>query len=244
MFLALLMAVAVSPEFVLRETTPRAGYYVLADTPSLKVRSAPCDRKLAEVEALFGVSVPQFAYLRVKTQGDVARIGQRYAAGTLFTESDGVWRVISTEECHVHELVHLATRIAYGTMDAVSEEGLATMLAGDYDWVARHNVRNEARHHLKATVFTYQGMEANFRNPARSADWNWREYRLADGWMRHLRKKYGMPRLLEFFRAQAAGRDAREAFHLVYERDLDAEFTRWLYGKKGPPTTAEARHTE
>jgi hypothetical protein len=232
---ALLLAAPVFPGFTLKSSTLRGDYYVLATEPRLKLKPEKCDKRLAGIERSLGVTVPRFSYRRVKTYGDVMVHSRDnlYAGGV--ANPDG-WSIIATDACSAHELAHLAT-FMLGRADAVTEEGVASMLGGSFDWLDRWNARQRARRRGDRYADAVRRLVADPPSVDEKYDW----YLLADSWSRHLRSRFGMRKLAEYIRAQGTGATAAEAFRMVYGGELHAAFDRWLYGKKGPPKERPTR---
>jgi len=233
--LAFVLAAAALPGFALKAETPRADYYVLAGDAKLRVAPEKCDRKLAGIEKALGVRVPRFSYRRVRTETEVmTNSREQFYAGGVADPSD--WSIVAMEACSGHELTHLAT-FSIGRADDVTEEGVASMLGGDYDWVARWNARQRAKRRGDRYPAVQQRFDAHTPSVAEKHDW----YVLADAWARHLRTHHGMSSLVLYIRMQGQGKSAADAFRLVYGGDLHAAFDHWLYGKKGPPTQKPTR---
>jgi hypothetical protein len=229
MVIALLLVTALDLQLV--QHTDRADWYRMG---SLSVKPQACEAFLRKAEEELGVHVPRFTYIRVRTAAEVSDLNRDHLYVGGITEPDSR-RIISTEACSRHEIAHLVM-LELGRTDRIFEEGIATMLGGDYPVLDRWLMHQEARDLARSCRHRYRTIERSFSLDLASDQHVHQWYVLGDGWVRHLVKRHGIARLAEFFRASSVIGDSRHAFRIVYGSDLDSTFHRWLYGKhSGPP---------
>lgn len=215
---------AVLPGFTKVESTPRADYYILSEM-KLNVKPGRCEKFMEYAERRLQTRTPRFSYYRVKTIYDVAQYSDFGAvAGGIADPRANM--IVSTEACSRHEVVHMVM-FSIGRMDKVFEEGVASMLAGDYtDFQRRRQIK-------LAQGLGYRQIVRSFVRPVKSTDDLWMEYLVSDAWVRHLVDRYGTAKLAEFLKEHAT-LNAHIAFEKVYERDLDATFNSWLNEENRP----------
>jgi hypothetical protein len=145
--------------------------------------------------------------------------------------ADGVARpdsnsIYSIYDCHPHEIVHLAVH-QLGNPDAVFHEGIATMLGNAIPDMNR----GYAVDRFRKRGISYQSFRGLFDDPGQDSSATGQAYGVADGWMRHLRGRYGMTKMIEFLRATKDS-GTKEAFCDMAGMTPAESFHAWLYGKK------------
>lgn len=217
----LVLAAAVIPGFELRQETARADWYA---KPGLKIDIKKCEKFLAKTEKLFGVTVPRFTYLRVQFPEQVFALSPTHLYAEGVTDADTM-RILSTKDCHVHEIVHLVT-FQLGNPDRLLAEGIAQMLGNDNT----KEDRRIANQHAWERGDTYMAAALAINRPVsdNSEVYDW--YVLGDDWVRYLVKHYGIRKFVAFIKGNCKV-SAADAFRQVYGQELDDVFNEWLYGK-------------
>ncbi len=209
--------------FVLVAQTPRADYYTLDKKLRVDVKS--CESFLVKAEQKLGVTLPHFEYYRVASPSDVFRYSADRHYGGGFANVSPLFTV-ATEPCMKHELVHLAT-YQLGRAPHVFEEGLASLLAGDYELSDRF----DGMHYGKRMKLRFDPMNRLFVTYTGSDAYRVHiQYIVSQEFVRALVKKAGLATMCLYFR------DARDAtFTALYGATPQAAFDRWLYGDKARP---------
>lgn len=204
-----------------RAATP-AGFAVVGRTPRLtvyarqgqKVDVRRVDARLARLERQLETVAKPARYFHHERPEDVAATTGRYAGGVTFSSGE----VHATGFASDHELVHLVSN-DLGRPGAFFEEGLAVVL-GDHGRFRGEQVDRVARRLAPRLPLTRIMGRFDEREPGTG-------YAVAGSFVQHLVRRYGLPRLVQFFRATWR-HTTDAAFLQVYGRTLDEEGERWL----------------
>ncbi len=224
----------ISLKFVVYRETARGIYYrSVIETQKhgkgLKTEMGPkpntsaCDRFTEKIEHELGVRVPCFNYYMLKSVEHVAIATKLNADGVARLDSNSIYSIY---DCHQHEIVHLAVH-QLGNPDAVFHEGIATMLGNAIPNVNRGYVVDR----FMKKKMSYDQFRGLFSDPGQDRSVTGQAYGVADEWMRHLRDRYGMSRMVEFLRTTKDS-GTKEAFCDMAGMTPAESFHLWLYGKK------------
>lgn len=207
------------------DTTRGFGFQLAAQTPHFLFYSRhgePIDvheveRSLRKVQQLLGQELAGRAeYYRYATPQEVAANVGPYASGVTF----GALRQIhSTQECHLHEIVHLVAA-QLGNPGAFFQEGLAVALGGS-KWRGRGQAHARVapslrRQKVSVLAARFEAMDAETAYP------------LAGSFVGYLIKTYGVSRVAEFFRACGrSGVPQDAAFRATFGQGLDEAGAAW-----------------
>lgn len=199
-----------------------SGFAVVGRTPRLTVYARPgqkvdvqrVDARLAKLEQQLDTVARPARYFHHERPEDVAAATGQFAGGVTFSSGD----VHATDFASDHELVHLVSN-DLGRPGAFFEEGLAVVL-GDGGRYRGDSVDKVAKHVVARLPLTQIIGRFDERQPGTG-------YAVAGSFVRHLVSSYGLPRLVQFFRA--TWRNTTDAaFVQVYGRTLDQEGELWL----------------
>lgn len=208
-----LQAWAVAPPgFAVAGRTPRLTVYA---RPGQKVDVQRVDTRLAELERQLDTVARPARYFHHERPEDVAAATGRFASGVTFSSGE----VHATDRASDHELVHVVSN-DLGRPGAFFEEGLAVVL-GDECRYRGEKVDKVAK--LVAPRLPLTQIMARFdeRQPGTG-------YAVAGSFVQHLVSSYGLPKLVQFFRA--TWRNTTDAAFLqVYGRTLDEEGELWQH---------------
>lgn len=197
------------PGFALAAQTPHFSFYSRGE----KVDAQKVEKRVTELEKMFGQTVKHADYYRYATAQEVAAGTGQYAAGVTFAAAG---EVHSTEAFHEHELVHLVAG-QLGAPGAFFEEGLAVAIGNHGRWHGR-SVDQVA----KGTTATVDAMVAGFdrMDPEQA-------YAVAGSFVGHLVRTQGLEKVSAFFRACRPGTDTASAFASAFGKTLQAAGTEW-----------------
>lgn len=220
MLAMLLAAAAVAGPFQLKVSTPRGDTYVLTEAPELRVNPKQCDAFLERIETKLGVRAPRYAYYRVRTIQDITVFTGEYAQGVTRSWTGEIW---SIEACQKHEIVHLVAH-QLGNPGRFWNEGLAMALGNSF---------NESRGKALA-----RRMDSSFAIMARLFSWwvsdgahndeSMQWYKMAGSFMRHLIARYGMPKVIEYFRACPLPDDDGTVFRRIFGTTVQEAGELWF----------------
>lgn len=205
----------------LRAATP-AGFAIVGQTPRLtyyaregqKVNVRRIDQRLARFEAQLDQVAKPARYFHNERPEDIAASTGRYVGGVTFSSGD----VYTTPSASDHELVHLVS-YELGRPGAFFDEGLAVVL-GDQARFRGEPVDRMAARVTPRLPLTQIMARFDEREPGTG-------YAVAGSFVQHLVRAYGLPRLVQFYRATWR-HTTDAAFLLVYGRTLDEEGALWL----------------
>jgi hypothetical protein len=197
------------PGFALAAQTPHFSFYSRGE----KVDAQKVEKRVTELEKMFGQTVKHADYYRYATAQEVAAGTGQYAAGVTFAAAG---EVHSTEAFHEHELVHLVAG-QLGAPGAFFEEGLAVAIGNHGRWHGR-SVDQVA----KGTTATVDAMVAGFdrMDPEQA-------YAVAGSFVGHLVRTQGLEKVSAFFRGCRPGTDTASAFASAFGKTLQAAGTEW-----------------
>lgn len=220
-----MMLLAVSG-FTLQAHTSRADYYVPAHT-KLQADSATCEAFLTHTEQMLGVRVPRFTYYRVATPDDVFRLSGYRARGVSDPTTHEVWSMYS---CHRHEIAHLAA-YQLGSPGHFWHEGFAMVLAGEsFDADAG---KEYAR--LVGTGFAAATGTRDIFLDSDTENGDYRRFTMAAAFVQYLVQRYGVNRVIEFFRSCRTSVDAATAFQRIFGRPIQGAAQEWVTAQPGHP---------
>ena len=202
---------ATPPGFAIVGQTPRLTYYA---RQGQKVDVGRIDGRLVRIEAQLEQVASPGRYFYHERPEDVAVTTGRYAGGVTYSTGE----VHATPFASDHELVHLVSN-ELGRPGAFFDEGLAVVL-GDQARFRGQPVDRVAARVVPHIPLTQIMARFDEREPGTG-------YAIAGSFVKHLVRRYGLPRLVRFYRATWR-HTTDAAFLLVYERTLDEEGARWL----------------
>ncbi len=199
------------PGFVLAAQTPHVSFYSRGGE---KVDSARVEKRVAELEKLFGQALTQRAnYYRYSTEQEIAAGTGYYATGVTYAATA---EVHSTKPCHDHELVHLVAG-QLGDPGAFFQEGLAVAVGNGGEWQGV-KVDRAAKAHAAEVTAMVKGFDRFEANAA---------YAVAGSFVGHLIKTHGMATVSAFFKACGGGVDASAAFSRTFGLTFDEAAGQW-----------------
>lgn len=177
------------PGFHLVAATARVDYFAMSDSKARVDDARKVERQLEEIEKRLGRRGPErLSYYRVTYTADMERLTGRPWLG--ITDQQGR-RIISSVAVHVHELVH-AVAVQFGDPGRFFHEGLAVALAGDEGTSGKRLERSAREGLAQRPVSRYWSDFDTLASPD--------AYAVAGSFVQHLVARYGLPRVLEFFR--------------------------------------------
>jgi hypothetical protein len=207
--------------FSLRAESAHFSFY---SKDRVKIDPARSEKQLAHVARLLGAPKPgRTDYYWYGSAGDVAAVVGTYAEGMAYPNHG---RVHATEAARDHEIVHIVAALL-GDPGTFFQEGLAVELGNKGRWRGR-SVDDLAR--PLAGSMPFRALMQRY-DPARSPE----GYPLAGSFVKFLRKRFGLERVVAFFRACRSRSAVEQAFQASFGLALDEAAQAWTMGLLGRP---------
>jgi len=204
---------AAPPGFRLAATTPHFVFYTRGNA---SVEPKQAERFLTEVETQLGHDVTGVSeYYRYERPEDLSVLTGEYTTGLTYADSG---QIHSSLGVHRHEIVHLVAG-KLGSPARFFQEGLAVVM-GDGGRLWGQEVDRIVRGMARVPGVSDLATQFN-RYDSRIS------YPVAGSFVSHLIKKYGMPRIADFFRRSTQGAQTEATFAAAFGTSLAQVEAEW-----------------